>query len=222
MSTENFAGRAEAYVKGRPGYPKDAIDAIVKLAPTGAVFADIGAGTGKFTIALAERGYSIYAVEPNADMREQLAITLASFPNVKIIDGTDKVTNLSDCSVDVVTVAHALHWFTPEAFRAECRRIIKPGGLIIAVYNLMPGVGETHFSNQAVNAFFTIPTILEFPNPMDYTRDEWLAYVTSQDNTPLPGDPSYDAHIAEVNAAFVRDSINGILRCDRVTKIYYE
>ena len=136
--------------------------------------------------------------------------------------GRAEATNLPEHSVDVVTIAHALHWFNLIAFRAECRRIIKPGGIVIAIYNLMPGVGETHFSNQAANAFFTKPMIMEFSNPMDYTRDEWLAYAASQDNNPLPGDPAYDKYIAEVNASFDRDSVNGVLRCDRVTRIYYE
>ena len=57
MSIENFTGKAEDYVKGRPGYPDEAIEAIIKLTPSNAVFADIGAGTGKFTVKLAERGY---------------------------------------------------------------------------------------------------------------------------------------------------------------------
>jgi len=102
MSIENFTGKAEAYAKGRPSYPKAAIDTIVRLAPSGAVFADIGAGTGKFTVKLAERGYSVFAVEPNTDMRMQLAITLALFSNVKIIDGTAEATTLPDHSVDIL------------------------------------------------------------------------------------------------------------------------
>ncbi|ABX43607.1 hypothetical protein [Lachnoclostridium phytofermentans] len=42
------------------------------------------------------------------------------------------------------------------------------------------------------------------------------------DDNPLPNDPGYDAHIAALNAAFDRDSVNGLLRCDRVTKVYSE
>lgn len=222
MNTENFTGKAEAYAIGRPGYPKAAIEYICSLVPQDAVFADIGAGTGKFTVTLAERGYSVFAVEPNADMRGQLVITLAPFPNVKIMDGIAEVTMLPEHSIDVITVAHALHWFNLDAFRAECRRIIKPDGLVIAIYNLTPGGEMITLSKQAVDAFFTKPVILEFPNPMDYTRDSWLAYIASQDNIPLPTDPGYDAHIAAINAIFDRDSVDGRLRCDRVTKVYSE
>lgn len=87
MNIENFTGKAEAYAIGRPGYPKSAIEYICSLVPQDAVLADIGAGTGKFTVTLAERGYSVYAVEPNADMRRQLAITLAPLYKCKYYGG---------------------------------------------------------------------------------------------------------------------------------------
>lgn len=222
MNIENFTGKAEAYAKGRPGYPNAAIEAIIGLAPSGAVFADIGAGTGKFTVKLAEYGFSVFAVEPNADMREQMAITLETFPNVKVLDGTDEATALSEHSVDILTVAHALHWFNLDAFRSECRRVIKPGGLVIAIYNLSPSGEMKNIIKQTVDAFFTKPTTWEFFNPMEYTRDNWLAYMLSMDDSPLSTDPGYDEYIAAINAGFDRDSVNGLLQCDKVTKVYSE
>lgn len=222
MSIENFTGKAEAYVKGRPGYPEAAIEYIESLVMRDAVFADIGAGTGKFTQKLAERGCAVYAVEPNGDMRRQLSRLLSPFKNVRIVDGTAEATTLSAYGVDAVTVAHALHWFEPAAFRAECRRILKPGGWVIAVYNLTPGGGMQSLSRRTAAAFFTKPEVFECPNPMDYTRDSWLAYLASQDDSPAADSPGYDGHIAAVNAAFDRESVNGLLRCERVTKVYAE
>lgn len=222
MSIENFTGKAKAYAKGRSGYPKEVIETIIGLAPSDAVFADIGAGTGKFTVKLAERGYSLYAVEPNADMREQLVMTLAPFENVMIIDGTAETTTLPDHSVDILTIAHALHWFNLDAFRTECRRIVKPGGLVIAIYNHVPGEEMTDLYKQTTDAFFTNPMTWTFQNPIEYTRDNWLAYIASQDDSPQPSDPGYEAHIAALNEGFDRDSVNGLLHCDRLTKVYCE
>jgi len=179
-------------------------------------------GNRNITEKLAERSYFVYAVEPNADMRGQLIVTLASYPNVTIIDGTDEATNLPDCSVDVVTVAHALHWFNTNAFRKECLRILKPEGLVIVVYNLAPGGRMVTLSKQSTDAFFQKPIIMEFSNPVEYTREKWIAYITSMEEIPLPADPEYDTHIIEVNAIFDRDSINGLLHQDRVIKIYSE
>jgi len=96
MNTEKFTGKAQAYAKARPGYPDEVMDYIATLAPPGAVFADIGAGTGKFTELLARYGYEVLAVEPNADMREQLTVTLSSFSNIKIVDGTAEATTLPE------------------------------------------------------------------------------------------------------------------------------
>lgn len=222
MNTENFTGKAEDYAFGRPGYPKEAFDYICSLVPQDAVFTDIGAGTGKFTVELAKRDYSVFAVEPNADMRGQLEIALAPFSNVLIMDGTAEVTKLSEHSVDVITVAHALHWFDLDAFRTECNRILKPNGLIIAIYNLTPSGEMIAISKETVDTFFTNPTVNEFSNPMDYTRDKWLAYIASQDNNPLPLDPEYKAHIASINEFFDRNSVDGLLHLDRVTKVYSE
>ncbi|MDR1329769.1 MAG: class I SAM-dependent methyltransferase [Oscillospiraceae bacterium] len=222
MSTEIFTGKAEAYASARPGYPEDAIDYICSLAAPDAVFIDVGAGTGKFTLPLAERGYSVFAVEPNADMREKLSETLSARPNAKIINGSAEATTLPGACADIITCAQALHWLDPDAFRAECRRIGKPGGLVVAVYNVSPGGNSGSHSEQATAAFFTDPATREFPNPISYTRESWLQYMTSHSHDPRPSDPVYAAHIAEANAVFDRESVNGLLRRDVVTKVYSE
>jgi len=222
MNTDKFTGKAQAYAYARPGYPNDAVDYIKTLAPASAVFADIGAGTGKFAELLARQGHEIFAVEPNADMREQLAVTLAPYPNAKIVDGKAEATNLPDHSVDVITCAQALHWFDPDAFRAECRRIGKPGALVIAVYNNTPGGSSITHSKESTDAFFEKSEVREFPNPMFYTREKWLRYMASHSGDPLPSDPGYDEHIVEMNALFDRENVDGLLRRDVVTKVYSE
>ena len=222
MNTEKFTGKAQAYANARPGYPNEAMEYIKTFAPAGTVSADIGAGTGKFTELLARNGYEIYAVEPNADMREQLSVTLASYPNTKIVDGTAEATTLPDNNIDVITCAQALHWFDPDVFRAECRRIGKSDVLVIAIYNNTPGGSSITHSKQSTDVFFKSPTVREFPNPMFYTRESWLQYMTSHSHDPLPSDPGYDAHIAEMNAVFDRENVDGLLRRDVVTKIYSE
>jgi len=222
MNTELFSGKAEVYAKARPGYPDAAMDYISTLVPPNAVFADIGAGTGKFTVLLAKRGYSVLAVEPNTDMREQLDLTLSLYPNAKIIDGSAEYTALPDHSVDVITCAQALHWFNLDVFRTECRRVGKPGCLVIAVYNNTPGGSSITHSKQSTDIFFTNPTVREFPNPMFYTRESWLAYMTSHSHDPLPSAPGYAAHVAEMNAIFNRESVDGLLRRDVMTMVYSE
>ena len=222
MSVEKFTGKAQAYAKARPSYPNEAVEYIRDLAPDGAVFAEIGAGTGKFTELLARYGYEIFALEPNADMREQLAVTLAPYPKTKIIAAPAEATTLPNHSIDIITCAQALHWFEPKAFRAECRRIGRPEGIIIAVYNISPGGSSVYFSKLSTDVFFENPTVRDFPNPIYYTREKWLTYMTSHSSDPLPSDPGYAAHIAEMNAVFDRESVDGLLLMDVITRIYSE
>jgi len=222
MNTEIFTGKAEAYAKARPGYPDEAIEYIKSLVPPNAVIADVGAGTGKFTELLANSSYTVFAVEPNADMREQLAVTLTPFSNAKIVDGSAEATTLPDRSVDVITCAQALHWFDPNAFWAECRRIGKPDSIVIAIYNNTPGGSSITHSKLSTDVFFSNPIVREFPNPMFYTWENWLTYMTSHSHDPLPSDPNYTEHIAEMNAIFVREQVDGLIRRDVITKVYSE
>lgn len=221
MNIEAFTGRAQAYTKARPGYPDEAMEYIRKLVPPDAVFADIGAGTGKFTELLARYGYEIFAVEPNADMREQLAITLASFPNTKIVDGTAEATALPDHSVDVITSAQTLNRVDIDAFQIECQRICKLHPFVITLFNDDHGKVNPRYK-KSTGALYKNPVVREFSNPVFFTRDKWLLYYASMEGVPLPSDSGYEAHTAEMNTIFNRDNVDGVLQLNQVTRVYSE
>jgi ubiquinone/menaquinone biosynthesis C-methylase UbiE len=222
MNTELFSGKAAAYAAARPRYPAVAIEYILSLAPTNAVFADIGAGTGIFTAEIAKRGFDIFAVEPNADMLSQLTPLMQEFPNAKVVSASAEETTLPDKSVDVITCAQSLHWFDPFAFAAECRRIGKRNHCtVIAIYNNTPGGSSVSHSKNA-ETFFKNSTVREFPNPIRYTREKWLTYMTSHSHDPLPSDPNYDSHIAEMKKIFEKENTNGVLIRNVVTRVYHE
>jgi len=223
-NTELFSGKAQAYANARPGYPNVALDYIKSIVPPNAVFADIGAGTGIFTELLACKGFEVYAVEPNADMREQLAGATAAYPNVQVVNGSAEATTLPDKSVDVITCAQALHWFDLDNFRLECHRISKGDVLVIAVYNNTPSISSDFHDKVklSTDVFYTNPTMREFPNPIFYTRESWLKFMHTHSHSPLPDDPEYATYIDEVNAIFDRESVDGLLRRNVVTKVYWE
>ncbi|MCL2665461.1 MAG: class I SAM-dependent methyltransferase [Defluviitaleaceae bacterium] len=223
MNIEAFTGRAKAYVNARPGYSDEAVEYICSFAPAWAVFADIGAGTGKFTDLIARYGYEIFAVEPNADMREQLIVTLAQYPKVKIVDGTAEATSLADHSVDVITNAQALNRFDLDKFKMECLRIGKPNPLVISVYNAdeKTGINSPRYK-KSTGAFYKTPDVREFLNPLFFTRDKWLLYHLSMSGVPLKGDAGHDAYTAELNETFDRDNADGILQLNQVTVVYSE
>jgi SAM-dependent methyltransferase len=94
--------------------------------------ADIGAGTGKFTELLVQRGLDVTAIDPSADMLEQLRSAL---PGVTAMEGTAEATGLADSAFDVVTVAQAWHWCDPLRASTEIWRILKPGGVLGLIWN---------------------------------------------------------------------------------------
>jgi ubiquinone/menaquinone biosynthesis C-methylase UbiE len=222
MNTELFTGKAEAYADSRPSYPDSAVEYILSLASPIAIFADIGAGTGKFTELLAKRGLSVYAVEPNSDMSVLLAAVSSGYPNVRTVSASAEATTLPDNCVDVITCEQAMHWFEPDAFKAECRRIGKEGCILVSIYNVTPGGSSPTHSETAKQTYFSNPIIKEFPNPIYYTREKWLAYMTSPSHDPLPSDPKYAAHIAEMNAVFDKENVDGLLCRDVVTRVCSE
>lgn len=122
----------------------------------------------------------------------------------------------------MVAVAQALHWFDPDEFREECSRIGKPDVLVIAVYNNTPGGSSITHSKLSTDVFFKNPVVREFPNPVFYTRESWLQYMTSHSHDPLPSDPGYEMHINEMNAVFDHENVDGLIRRDVVTKVYSE
>lgn len=230
MNIEAFTNRAQAYAEARPGYPVETVDYICGLVPPNAVFADIGAGTGKFTEMIARRGYEVFAVEPNADMREQLTITLSPFPNAKIVDGAAEVMNLPDNSVDVITNAQALRRFGLDKFRAECLRIGKPNILVITVFNdgdkvyadYRPADKISAGYEQVTGLFYRNPDIRKFPNPFYFTRDKWIIYNSSMEGVPLEGDKGYEAYNAELNEIFDRSNADGVVCLNQMTYVFSE
>ena len=129
-----FERAADAYERGRPGYPDDAVAWLADELRLGAGRAvlDLAAGTGKLTRALAETRARVVAVEPGEEMRARLA---ASVPQVDVLAGTAEAIPLGDASVDAVTVAQAFHWFRPHEAVHEIHRVLRPGGGLAVLWN---------------------------------------------------------------------------------------
>jgi ubiquinone/menaquinone biosynthesis C-methylase UbiE len=136
-TVERFTNRVANYVKYRPSYPPEVLRFLQKELnlQTGSVIADIGSGTGISAKIFLENGNTVYGVEPNAPMRAAAEDFLKDFPNFKSVDGTSENTTLARSSIDFVTAAQAFHWFEPEAARAEFKRILKPEGYVVLIWN---------------------------------------------------------------------------------------
>lgn len=136
--TQQFTGRTAAYKKGRSDYPEKLFDDLYKTYGFSAssVLADIGSGTGKFCRPLLERGSTVYAVEPNEEMLDSAKQAFYGNALYHPVLASAEKTTLPTHSVDHVTCAATFHWLDAGAFLAECRRILKPDGLVVMAWNV--------------------------------------------------------------------------------------
>lgn len=129
----SFGAEAAAYERGRPSYPPEAIDWLLSDAGSRRLeVLDLGAGTGKLTTRLVERGLDVVAVDP---IPEMLDLLRTSLPDTPALLGTAEEIPLPDDSVDAVLVAQAWHWFDETRAIKEIARVLRPGGSLGLVWN---------------------------------------------------------------------------------------
>jgi SAM-dependent methyltransferase len=127
----SFGVAATVYEQARPTYPDEAIDWLVP--PAARRVLDLGAGTGKLTRGLRERGLDVVAVEPSEGMRGELSRVL---PDVTVLAGSAENIPLEDGAVDAVLVGQAWHWVDPPRAVPEVARVLRPGGQLGLVWNI--------------------------------------------------------------------------------------
>lgn len=126
----SFGGVAEAYERGRPSYPAEAVRWMLGDQPRTVL--ELGAGTGKLTRTMVELGHDVQATDPDAAM---LALLEAKVPGARTAVASAEDVPLADASVDAVVAAQAFHWFDLDRALPEAARVLRPGGRICLVWN---------------------------------------------------------------------------------------
>jgi len=126
----SFGSVADAYDRGRPGYPDAAVAWLVGEQPVTVL--ELGAGTGKLTARLVAAGHDVHATDPDEAM---LAVLRERLPDARAsVCGAEQIP-VADQSVDVVVAAQCFHWFDPEVALPEIARVLRPGGHLAVVAN---------------------------------------------------------------------------------------
>ncbi len=128
-----------AYYRYKFHYTPGVIDALCRIVVSGGEplqVADLGAGTGELTVALAARGLRGVAVEPNAAMRRKGEQRMAGDAAFRWREGSAEATGLDDRSVDWVLYGGSFHWARKKAALVEAHRILKPGGRLTAIWTM--------------------------------------------------------------------------------------
>jgi SAM-dependent methyltransferase len=245
-ATSRFSDRVENYVRYRPGYPPEVIRELqAECGLTSIhVVADIASGTGIWTRLLLENGNPVFAVEPNAEMREAGERLLAVFPKFSSVVGTAEATTLADQSVDFVTAAQAAHWFDRARARKEFVRILKPGGWLVLLWNERV-TDSTAFLRDYEQLLLTYATdyqdirhehttsaINEFFDPMPFQergfemRQEFdyagiEGRLLSSSYAPGPDHPKHAPMLAELRRLFESNAVEGRAVFEYKTRLYF-
>lgn len=244
---ERFSNRVDSYLKYRPSYPKEAIDYLYDFVGlrSDSRIADIGSGTGIFSKLLLECGSYVTAVEPNQSMRLAAEQMLEGHPGFQTISGSAESTGLSDQSVDYIVCAQAFHWFDRIAAQTEFRRILKPGGRVILLWNsrLTNGtsfreeydhllhtygtdyekVNHKNISQAMLQSFFKEGTMHEerFRMSQEFDFEGLKGRLLSSSYSPVSGHPNYDPMMTELRNLFDRNNQSGIVQFDYETEIFW-
>jgi SAM-dependent methyltransferase len=126
----SFGPAAQLYDRVRPGYPPDAVGWM--LGQTARDVVDLGAGTGIFSRLVASLGHRVTAIEPDPEMRAQLATS----DTIAVLEGSAEAVPLPDRATGAVVAAQAFHWFDNHTARGEIARVLADGGVFAPIWNV--------------------------------------------------------------------------------------
>jgi SAM-dependent methyltransferase len=240
-----FSSRVESYVKYRPGYPAEIIDFLASDygLTSDSVIADIGSGTGKLSEIFLRNGNRVMAVEPNEPMRTAAEHLLSSYPGFVSIDASAESTTLKAASVDFVTAGQAFHWFDQSKAKPEFLRILKPGGVVVIIWNerrldANPFLGDyerlllkygtdykevRHENTSAEIANFFAPNdfqIRNFDNFQELDFEGLKGRLASTSYVPEPGTPAFLDMLEDLSTLFSRHAVNDKVVIEYNTGVY--
>ena len=125
---DHFSIQAATYAMARPTYPPALFSWLAAQCPRRELAWDAGAGNGQCAVALAARFTRVVATEPSA---AQLANAVPR-PNLEYRHEPAETPSLAPDSVDLLTVAQALHWFDLARFWPAARRVLRADAVVAA------------------------------------------------------------------------------------------
>jgi SAM-dependent methyltransferase len=216
----SFGTAAAAYAEHRPDYAAAAVRWALETAPGSRVL-DLGAGTGKLAATLVAAGADVTAVEPDPAMLAELRRAL---PDVRARPGRAEAIPLPDASVDAVLAGNALHWFDMAVAGPEIARVLRPGGTLAGLWNVVDDrigwvAGLARVGGSAVigprdtpagwraevgvpetTARFSSPERAEFPHGQPRTADSLVATLATRAGLLVMPEARRSATLARIRA----------------------
>lgn len=153
---DHFSHGSDDYRRWRPRYPRELFAWLACEAPSTRLAWDCATGNGQAALGLAEFFDRVAATDASA------AQVAAAEPHARVSYDVApaEASPLAAGSVDLVTVAQALHWFDLARFHAEVRRVLRPGGLLaewgygLADIDPRIDIAMRRFANRTVGRFW--------------------------------------------------------------------
>lgn len=127
---DEFSARAPGYARFRPGYPEELIQYVMGFVQQKELAWDCGTGNGQCAKLLSRYFDKVFAT----DISQKQLDNAHRANNIVYALEPAESTGLAPGSVDLITVAQAIHWFDLDHFYTEVRRVAKPGA-VIAVWS---------------------------------------------------------------------------------------
>lgn len=151
-----FSTASDDYKLYRPQYPQTLYQFLADIAPARELAFDVGCGNGQASRALARHFQQVHASDASAAQISQAM----PHQNVHYHVSPAETINAADTSVDLITVAQAIHWFQHDQFFAEVDRALKPDG-ILAIWGYQFLYTDTeldalieHFHSQVIGPYW--------------------------------------------------------------------
>lgn len=151
-----FGQEAELYDRLRPGYPSSVLDAILDTLPPNPRALDAGAGTGRASVLLAQRGVLGLAVEPDPAMAAVAERNLRPFPRWRVRVGAfESFREPIATQFDLVLSAQAWHWMDVDAAARAAAALLRPRGLLAVLWN-RPSLVDSPVHRAVIEAWAAV------------------------------------------------------------------
>jgi SAM-dependent methyltransferase len=140
-----FGEAAELYDRARAGYPEALVDDVLRFTgvdPARLRALEVGAGTGKATVAFAARGVEILALEPSPEMASVLLRNCRGFPRVRIAPQTFEEWPVETGAFGLLFAAQSIHWVDPAVRWVKVAQALQAGGAVALMGHQVRWRGE--------------------------------------------------------------------------------
>ena len=135
---DNFSGHSPDYARYRPTYPDELYRFLYAQLNHYDTAWDCGTGNGQVATKLAEQFTHVYAT----DLSENQLAQAPTRPNITYRVERAEEASFEKQSLDLVTVAQAIHWFDFDAFYSVVQGALKPDGLLAILGYFMMTVDD--------------------------------------------------------------------------------